>query len=143
MAQADASWGAVRRSPYLVRSPTRTGQDTEAGQRSGKAKVAIALARLRLLKQRFETERERYVDRAEAVAVGEQEANYVLEGTAHGDGFVEGDKPVHYLISMINLISAPSRRASRAGTPRGRPCAAAGRIHSPAWPRPTQRARAG
>ncbi len=86
-AQADASWGAVRRSPYLVRSPTRTaGQDSEAAQRSAKAKVAIALARLRLLKQRFETERERYVDRAEAVAVGEQEANYVLDGLRAAPG---------------------------------------------------------
>src|SRR5580704_6166918 len=68
-AQADASWGAVRRSPYLVRSATRTGeQDGETAARSARAKLAIGLARLRLLKQRYETMREKFVDRALAVA---------------------------------------------------------------------------
>ena len=41
--------------------------------------MAIALGRLRLVKQKVDTMRERYVDRAEAVAVGEREAVYVLD----------------------------------------------------------------
>jgi hypothetical protein len=104
-AQADASWGAVRRSPYLVRSPSRTGQDTEAGQRSALAKVAIALARLRLLKQRFETERERYVDRAEAVAVGEQEATYVLDALRAA--------PASYAPTLAQEMGIPLEAAQR------------------------------
>ena len=76
--QADRDWGSIRRAPYL--GATRAaGQDSEAAQRSAKAKVAIALGRLRLVKQKVNTMRERYVDRAEAVAVGEREAVYAVE----------------------------------------------------------------
>jgi hypothetical protein len=73
-AQADASWGAIRRA-------SRLGQHTrnEAGERSAKAKVAVTLAKLRLTKQRVDLVRERYVDRAEAIAVGASEARFVLD----------------------------------------------------------------
>jgi hypothetical protein len=73
--QADNSWGVARRAS---RGAVHIHDD--AGARSAKAKVAVTLARLRLLKQRVDTLRERYVDRAEAVAVAEAEADYVLEG---------------------------------------------------------------
>jgi hypothetical protein len=73
-AQADASWGAIRRASRLGQH-----QRNEAGERSAKAKVAVTLAKLRLSKQRFETVRDRYVDRAEAIAVGESEARFVVE----------------------------------------------------------------
>jgi hypothetical protein len=73
--QADAAWGSTRRASRLGQH-----QNGEAGVRAAKAKVAVTLAKLRLLKQRLETTRERYVDRAEALRVGEQEAVYVLDG---------------------------------------------------------------
>ena len=41
--------------------------------------MAIALARLRLLKQRLDTMHQKYVDRGEAIAVGRAEARYVLD----------------------------------------------------------------
>ena len=71
--QADQSWGVARRA-----SRGAIHQDTDAGRRSAKAKVALALARLRSLRQRLDATREKYVDRAEAIAVAEQEANYFL-----------------------------------------------------------------
>ena len=72
--QADASWASTRRA-------SRLGQhlDDDVGQRSARAKIAVTLAKLRLLRQRLETMRERYVVRAEAIAVAEQEAVYVLD----------------------------------------------------------------
>src|SRR4029077_8544366 len=56
-AQADRDWGSIRRAPYLgARLTTRTaGLDSEAATRSAKAKVAIALGRLRLVKQKVDT----------------------------------------------------------------------------------------
>jgi hypothetical protein len=73
--QADNSWGVARRASRLGQY-----QHDDAGVRSAKAKVAVALGRLRLLKQRVDILREKYVDRAEAVTVGEREAIYVLDG---------------------------------------------------------------
>jgi hypothetical protein len=77
-AQADRDWGSIRRAAY-VRSPTRTArQDNEAAARAAEAKIAVTQAKLRLLKQRLDTEREKYVDRAEAIEVGRFEARYVI-----------------------------------------------------------------
>jgi hypothetical protein len=73
-AQADASWGEIRRGSRGI-----VNVQNEAGARSAKSKIAVTLAKLRLLKQRLDIMRERYVDRAEAVAVGEQEAAFVVE----------------------------------------------------------------
>jgi len=70
--QADASWGLIRRARLEV-------QDDDAGRRSARAKVAVATAKLRLLKEDFEAAKERYVDRAEAVEQGQREADYILE----------------------------------------------------------------
>lgn len=72
--QADESWGVARRA-----SRGAIHQQDDAGRRSAQAKVAVTLGRLRLLRQRLEMMREKYVDRAEAVAVGESEAVYVLD----------------------------------------------------------------
>jgi len=69
--QADNSWGLIRRA--------RTSkQDDEAGQRSARSKVVVALAKLRLSKQAFETKRELYVDRAAALELAAKEADLVL-----------------------------------------------------------------
>lgn len=70
--QADASWGAIRRARMSV-------QDDDAGRRSARAKIAVAVARLRLLKECFETARERFVDRAESIETAGSEADYVLD----------------------------------------------------------------
>lgn|SRR5262245_56003033 len=70
--QADNSWGLIRRA--------RTAhQDDEAGQRSARSKVVVALAKLRLLKQSFETKRELYVDREAALELAAKEADLVLD----------------------------------------------------------------
>ena len=73
--QADNSWGVARRGSRGI-----IHQDTDAGQRSAKAKVAVALAKLRLHRQRYDELKDRYVDRDAAVAQGESEAVYVLDG---------------------------------------------------------------
>jgi len=72
--QADAAWASTRRASRLGQH-----QDGEAGVRSARAKIAVAMAKLRLVKEEFEEERERYVDRAEAIEVGRREADYILE----------------------------------------------------------------
>ena len=46
-------------------------QIDDIGIRYAKAKVAVTIAKLSLLQQRHAIMRERYVDRAEAVVVGE------------------------------------------------------------------------
>lgn len=100
-AQADASWGVIRRgSRGLVNV-----QPNEAGQRSAKAKVAITLAKLRLVKQRYETEREKFVDRALAVTTGEQEAVYVLDGLRAA--------PASYAPSLAAEMGIPLETAQR------------------------------
>lgn len=71
--QADASWGVLRRASRLGQY-----QHGEAGKRAAQSKVAVALARLRLMKQRCDTTRERYVDRAEAIDTGRREAEFVI-----------------------------------------------------------------
>jgi len=69
--QADASWGEIRRARMEV-------QADDAGRRSARAKVAVAMAKLRLTKEEYETVRERYVDRAEAIETGWREADYII-----------------------------------------------------------------
>jgi hypothetical protein len=72
--QADASWASVRRASRLGQY-----QHDEVGERAARAKIAVTLGRLRLIKQRLDIARERYVDRSEAIAVGEFEAVYTLD----------------------------------------------------------------
>jgi hypothetical protein len=72
--QADRAWASARRASRLGQH-----QHDDAGTRSAKAKIAVTLAKLRLIKQRLDIMRERYVDRAQAVDVGEREAVYVVE----------------------------------------------------------------
>jgi hypothetical protein len=73
--QADSSWGVSRRGSRGI-----IHQNDDIGRRSARAKVALTLARLRMLKHRYAEMRESYVDRAEAVKQGEAEARYVLDG---------------------------------------------------------------
>jgi hypothetical protein len=110
-----------RIAAWRPRCPVRpcgspSGQDTgragwspssrrPAPDRSAKAKVAITLAKLRLVKQRFDAMRERYVDRAEAVAVGEQEANYVLQGLRAA--------PAAYAPTLAKEMGIPQEAAQR------------------------------
>jgi hypothetical protein len=70
--QADNSWGLIRRARMSV-------QDDDAGRRSARAKIAVAVARLRLFRERYDRARDRYVDRAEAIEVARSEADYVLD----------------------------------------------------------------
>lgn len=70
--QADASWGLIRRARLEV-------QDDDAGRRSARAKVAVTMSKLRLLKEDFETQKERYLDRAEVVETHRREADYIIE----------------------------------------------------------------
>lgn len=70
--QADASWGLIRRARMTV-------QDDDAGRRSARAKVAVAVSKFRFAKERFDAAKERYLDRAEFVQVAGSEADYVLE----------------------------------------------------------------
>lgn len=71
--EADRAWASTRRSSRLARH-AHNGE----GVRSAQAKVALAVARLREARRRFEAQRARYVDRAEAVVVGRAEAEYVI-----------------------------------------------------------------
>jgi hypothetical protein len=86
--QADASWGRIRRARIAV-------QDSDDGKRSANAKIAAAVAKLRLAKDRFEAARERYVDRDEAVRVAGVETDYVLAAlraapARHAAAFAQG-----------------------------------------------------
>lgn len=56
-----------------------TVQDDDAGRRSARAKVAVAVSKFRFAKERFDAAKERYLDRAEFVQVAGSEADYVLE----------------------------------------------------------------
>jgi hypothetical protein len=106
-AQADRDWGSIRRAPYLgARLTTRMAeQDSEAATRSAKAKVAIALGRLRLVRQKVDTMRERYVDRTEAVAVGEREAVYVIDALR--------GSPAAYAPTLAAEMGIPDETARR------------------------------
>ena len=69
--QADASWGRAR----LARS---VKPDSDAGQRSATARVAAGLGRLRLAKDRLDVDRERYIERAEALRYSANEADFFI-----------------------------------------------------------------
>ena len=72
--QADAAWASTRRASRLgVR------QLDDAGVRSARSKIAMKLAQFRMLRERFEQERERYIDRAEFIEVAAAETRYVLD----------------------------------------------------------------
>ena len=75
--QADESWGHVRRASRMGQHQQH--QDDDAGRRSARAKVAVAMSKLRLLKEEFEAAREKFVDRGEAVEQHRREADYILE----------------------------------------------------------------
>jgi hypothetical protein len=70
--QADASWGLIRRARMSV-------QDDDAGRRSARAKVAVAVAKFRFVKQRYDAAKEKYIDRGEFIEVAGNEADYVLD----------------------------------------------------------------
>jgi hypothetical protein len=71
-AQADASWGRVRR-PQIAR-----GLADDDGRRSARARVAAGLGRLRLAKDRLDGERERYIERSDAIRYGANEADFFI-----------------------------------------------------------------
>jgi hypothetical protein len=71
-AQADASWGVIRRARMSV-------QDDDAGRRSARAKVAVTVAKFRFVKQRYDAAKEKYIDRSEFIQVAGAEADYVVE----------------------------------------------------------------
>jgi hypothetical protein len=73
-AQADAAWASVRRASRLG-----ANQLDDAGRRSARAKIAVAVAKFRFVKERYETARERYIDRAEFIEAAGSEADYVLD----------------------------------------------------------------
>ncbi|SEP47898.1 hypothetical protein SAMN02990966_06928 [Rhodospirillales bacterium URHD0017] len=98
--QADSAWAITRRASRMG-----VDQNGDAGIRSAQAKVAVTLAKLRLTKQRYQAMRERYVDRAEAVAVGEQEAIYVVEGLRNA--------PAAYAPTLAQEMGIPEETARR------------------------------
>jgi hypothetical protein len=72
IAQADASWGLIRRTR------NRDQVDDDVGQRSARSKVLVAQAKLRLHGERFAAQRERYVERTAAIKLAREEADLVL-----------------------------------------------------------------
>jgi hypothetical protein len=72
--EADRSWASTRRASRLAQH-----QHDDAGTRSAQSKVALAVARLREARRRFEAQRAKYVDRDEAIRVGQAEAAWVLD----------------------------------------------------------------
>jgi hypothetical protein len=76
-AQADASWGKLRRAREI------DGDKASAESvRNTTARIAAAAAKLRLAKQHLDTEQLRYVDRVDALKVGVYEAEYFLAALA-------------------------------------------------------------
>jgi hypothetical protein len=98
--QADAAWASTRRASRMAQH-----QHDDTGRRSAKAKIAVTLAKLRLIKQRVEMMRERFVDRVEAVAVGEQEATYVLDSLRAA--------PASYAATLAKEMAIPKEAAQR------------------------------
>src|SRR5215471_18728545 len=70
VAQADRAWASTRRASRMGRY-----QHSDAGTRSARSKIVVALAKLRLAKQRYETMRELYVDREAALELAAKEAD--------------------------------------------------------------------
>ena len=73
VAQADRAWASTRRASRMGQH-----QHSDAGTRSARSKIVVALAKLRLAKQRYETMRELYVDREAALELAAKEADLVL-----------------------------------------------------------------
>jgi hypothetical protein len=72
--QADRAWASTRRASRLG-----ARQVDEAGVRSARAKIAVAIAKFRFVKERYDAARERYIDRAEFIEVAAAESRYVLD----------------------------------------------------------------
>lgn len=70
-AQADASWGRIRRARIGM-------QNDDDGRRSATAKIAGAIAKLRLAKDRLDAARERYVSRSDALSVAGDDVGLFL-----------------------------------------------------------------
>lgn len=98
--QADTAWASTRRASRLGQHQT-----SDLGQRSARAKVAVTAAKLRLIRNRYEKMKDRYVDRAEAVAVGEQEAVYVVEALRAA--------PAAYAPTLAAEMAIPQTSAAR------------------------------
>src|SRR5262249_22162656 len=69
--QADDAWGPIRRT-------RATGAYDDAGRRSARAKIAVAMAKLRLAQERYTAARDQLVDRGEAIDVARADAEFVL-----------------------------------------------------------------
>jgi hypothetical protein len=72
--QADQAWASTRRASRLGAS-----QLDDAGVRSARSKIAVKIAQFRMLRDRYEAARERYIDRAEFIEVAAAETRYVLD----------------------------------------------------------------
>jgi hypothetical protein len=69
--QANASWGRIRRARMRV-------QSDDDGRRSANAKIAGAVAKLRIANDLFAVARERYISRAEVVATAGADVEALL-----------------------------------------------------------------
>ena len=74
-------------------------------RRSAQAKVDLAAAKLRLLQQRHDELADRYVVRSEAIAQGEREAVYVLDGLRAA--------PAAYAATLAEEMDIPPETARR------------------------------
>jgi hypothetical protein len=72
--QADRAWASTRRASRLG-----ARQVDEAGVRSARAKIAVAVAKFRFVKERYDAAKEKYIDRAEFIEVAGNEADYVVD----------------------------------------------------------------
>jgi hypothetical protein len=72
--QADAAWASTRRASRMG-----ARQLDDAGVRSARSKIAVKIAQFRMLRDRYEAARERYIDRAEFIEVAAAESRYVLD----------------------------------------------------------------
>lgn len=71
--QADRAWAVRRRAPYMSR---------DAGRQSATAKIRMARAKLGMARDHLDQLRERYADRADAIAKAEQDGAFVLDRLA-------------------------------------------------------------
>lgn len=76
-AQADATWGALRKSREIS-----SEKQSDESRRNTTARIAAAAAKLRLAKQQLDGDQARYVDRVEVLKHAVYEAEYFLAALA-------------------------------------------------------------